>query len=155
MKVLIGLLFLTTLILQDSQAQSKSANNISNQPVWGPIGYELARFYYLPEIDMYYDVQQRNYIYQENKQWVYINHLPNRFRNYDLFKGYKVVLNSDNPFQKNASHISKYKPYKNNHQQTAIIYSNDEKYFVIKGHPRNKDTNGNNRNNGAKKNKKN
>lgn len=108
MKVLIGLLFLTTLILQDSQAQSKSANNISNQPVWGPIGYELARFYYLPEIDMYYDVQQRNYIYQENKQWVYINHLPNRFRNYDLFKGYKVVLNSDNPFQKNASHISKY-----------------------------------------------
>lgn len=152
MKVLIGLLFLTTLILKDSQAQSKAANNISNQPVWGPIGYNYARFYYLPELDMYYDVNQRNYIYQENKQWIYINHLPNRFRNYDLFKGYKVVLNNDHPFQNNANHIIKYKSYKNNHQQAAIIYSNDKKYHVIKGHPRNNDTNGKN---GFKKNQKN
>lgn len=129
-------------------AQLKVNINIASQPVWGPVGYDYARFYYLPDLDMYYDVNRREYVYNENNQWLYINHLPDRYRNYDLFKGYKVVFKEDKPFENHAIHKNKYKKFRNNQKQLAIIYSKDKKYHVIKGHP------GNNNSKGNKKNKK-
>lgn len=30
--------------------------NIVSQPVWGPTGYDYARYYYLPDIDAYYSI---------------------------------------------------------------------------------------------------
>ena len=29
--------------------------NIDKQPAWGPYGYDCAAFYYMPEINIYYD----------------------------------------------------------------------------------------------------
>ncbi|PJE45649.1 MAG: hypothetical protein CUR34_12470 [Sediminibacterium sp.] len=144
------LIFLLSLVWpSENKSQIKVNVNIGNQPVWGPTGYDYARYYYLPDLDMYYDVNRREYVYNENNQWLYINHLPDRYRNYDLFKGYKVVFKEDRPFENHAVHFVKYKKFKNNHQQEAIIYSKDKKYHQIKDHPSNK------HNNGTKKNKKN
>lgn len=149
MKHILLVLVVFSLGLQLSKAQLKVNVNIGSQPVWGPTGYDYARFYYLPDLDMYYDVNRREYVYNENNRWVYINHLPDRYRNYDLFKGYKVVFKEDKPFVNHAFHKNKYKRFRNNQQQLAIIYSKDKKYHVIKGHP------GNNGNNGKKENNKN
>jgi hypothetical protein len=59
---------------QENSTQIKVNINIGSQPVWGPIGYDYARFYYLPDLDMYYDVNRREYLYNENNRWIYINH---------------------------------------------------------------------------------
>lgn len=143
------------LTVQENSAQIKVNVNIGSQPVWGPTGYDYARFYYLPDIDMYYDVNRHEYVYNENNRWVYINHLPDRYRNYDLFKGYKVVFKEDKPFENHAFHKNKYKNFRNNQQQEAIIYSMDKKYYVIKGHPGNNGNHDYKSKDGKKGNKKN
>jgi hypothetical protein len=76
-----------------AQAQVSISLNIGTPPSWGPEGNDNSRYYYLPDIDTYYDVAQRQYIYDNNGRWIRESRLPARYRQYDLYKGYKVVLN--------------------------------------------------------------
>jgi hypothetical protein len=39
-------------------------------PAWGPAAPAGAQYYYVPEIDGYYDLAARNYIVQRNGRWV-------------------------------------------------------------------------------------
>ena len=75
-----------------AQAQVSINVNIGTPPSWGPEGNDDSRYYYLPDIDIYYDVAQRQYIYDNNGRWTRDKRLPSRYRNYDLYGGYKVVL---------------------------------------------------------------
>lgn len=109
--------------------------NIGSQPVWGPVGYDYVNNYYLPDIDVYYNVRKRQYVYLDRGQWIYASALPVRYRSYDLYNGYKVVINEDRPYRNAAMYRSKYAGYKNNHSQQVIRNSHDEKYFVNRGHP--------------------
>ncbi len=34
--------------------------NIGSQPAWGPAGYDYVHYYYLPDLDAYYDVLTDN-----------------------------------------------------------------------------------------------
>ena len=81
----------------DAQVRVSVHANIGNQPNWGPAGYDYAQFYYLPDIDMYYDVQARQFVYFDRGRWVYATALPVNHRNYDLYGGYKVVMNDQRP----------------------------------------------------------
>ena len=67
--------------------------NIGAQPVWGPVGYNYVDYYYMPDIDVFYNVPNRQYIYQQHGRWVYASSLPSRFHNYNIYNGYKVVIN--------------------------------------------------------------
>lgn len=60
----------------------------------GPIGYEYVDYYYLPDIDTYYDVRTTQFIYLNNGNWKRSKYLPRHHRNYNLNNGYKVVLNN-------------------------------------------------------------
>jgi hypothetical protein len=75
------------------EAQLSVRLNIGTPPLWGPVGYESARYYYLPDVESYYDVQTSMFIYNVGGAWVHRSYLPSRFRGYDLYGGYKVVLN--------------------------------------------------------------
>lgn len=120
-----------------SKAQVSINFNIGAQPLWGPVGYEQANYYYLPEIDTYYNVPSRQYVYLQNGGWVFSNALPYRYRSYNLYNGYKVVMNSPRPYRYYSSHRVKYAKYRGYHgKQRCIRYSNDPRYFVVKGHPR-------------------
>jgi hypothetical protein len=133
-KILISI-FLLLAVLNHPKAQINVY--ITSQPLWGPVGYDRADYYYLPDIETYYYVPQRQFIYQDNGQWVFSNSLPAKYRNYDLYNGYKVVLNQPKPYLLFNEHKVKYARYKNIHTQPVIIKSEDPKYFVIKGHPKN------------------
>jgi len=76
-----------------AQAQVSIRLNIGSPPSWGPVGYGEARYYYLPDVEAYYDVQTSMFIYYEGRSWVHRTYLPRRYRNYDLYGGYKVVMN--------------------------------------------------------------
>jgi len=39
-----------------SQMETNVNINIVNQPIWGPTGYDQADNYYIPEIEVYYNV---------------------------------------------------------------------------------------------------
>jgi len=75
------------------QAQLSVRVNIGTPPQWGPSGYNHVNYYYLPDIESYYDVQNSMFIYYSGNRWIHSRNLPARYRNYDLYGGYKVVMN--------------------------------------------------------------
>jgi hypothetical protein len=119
-----------------SEAQVSVSINIGSQPAWGPTGYNHVDFYYLPDINAYYDVTRAQYVYQNGPRWVYVSALPARYRNYDVYNSYKVVINEPRPFIYNNVHISKYARYKGNHTQQIIRDSRDDRYSRNNGNRR-------------------
>jgi hypothetical protein len=109
--------------------------NISDQPVWGPTGYDYAEYYYLPDIDVYYSVSERQYIYRDGSDWQRGTMLPSMYVNYDPYHSYKVVVNEVKPYQNNDRHRAKYGGYRGNRDQPVIRDSHEAKYFVNKDHP--------------------
>jgi hypothetical protein len=93
MKTLKLFLFGTALFMAvAAQAQVSVNVNIGSPPMWGPVGYTEAHYYYLPDVEAYYDVPSAMFIYQSGGVWVHRTYLPTRYRNYDLYNGYKVVM---------------------------------------------------------------
>ncbi|MBC7862641.1 MAG: hypothetical protein IAF38_06670 [Bacteroidia bacterium] len=86
--------------------------NIGSPPQWGPVGSTEVRYYYLPDVESYYDVPSAMFIYYEGGVWVHRDFLPVRYKNYDLFYGYKVVITDyrdDTPYIYFVEHKKKYK----------------------------------------------
>lgn len=135
--MMIPLFFLLMIMYRAGAQVSLNVNfNIGSQPVWGPVGYDYVEFYYLPDIEVYYWVPRRQYVYLSNGRWVFATYLPARYRSYNLYTGYKVVINEPRAWNHFHSHKTKYISYKNKHgQQVVIKNSKDPKYYVVKGHP--------------------
>jgi hypothetical protein len=126
-----------------SIAQIRLSFNIGLQPVWGPVGYDHVENYYLPEIGAYYNVDSRMYSYRVNGRWVNTMSLPRQYRNYDLYKGYKVVMNESNPYLHYDKDRVKYASYRGRRDQQPIRDSRDQKYFENKNHPQHNEWKGN------------
>jgi hypothetical protein len=105
-----------------SNAQVNVNVNIGTPPAWGPVGYTDVRYYYLPDLETYYDVSTSNYIYISNGKWLRARTLPSAYRNYDLYSEYKVVLTDyrgTRPYDNFKTHKVKYgKGYKGKPQKT-------------------------------------
>lgn len=114
--LLIGGLFIT----QSAEAQIRVNINIGAQPLWGPVGYDYVRYYYMPEIDVYYNVASRKYTYYQGNRWVTKSKLPGRYRNFDLYRTYKVVINDQNPWSYHKRHRSDYGRYARNYHQVVL-----------------------------------
>jgi hypothetical protein len=113
----IGLIFAS-----EAQSQISVNLNIGTPPLWGPSGYSNVRYYYLPDVEAYYDVQSQRFIYYSGNTWVHRKYLPNQYRNYDLYNGYKVVMTDyrgNTPYTHYKEHKRKYaKGYHGEHQNT-------------------------------------
>ena len=105
------------------KAQVSVSLNIGSPPPWGPVGYTDVRYYYLPDVQAYYDVQSSMFIYQRGGAWVHRTYLPSRYRNYDLYGGYKVVMSDyrgDAPYSHFKEHRMKYaRGYRGEEQRTV------------------------------------
>lgn len=114
----IGLIFAS-----EAHAQISVNLNIGTPPQWGPSGYSNARYYYLPDVEAYYDVQKSNFIYISGNSWVRRPQLPKHYRNYDLYNGYKVVMtdyHGNTPYIHFKEYKLKYKKGYRNHNQKTI-----------------------------------
>src|SRR5436853_6526069 len=55
-------------------------------PYWAP-AYEnvtQVRYYYLPDLETYYDVWGNEFVYLDNGQWIFSSFLPPMYTSYDL-----------------------------------------------------------------------
>lgn len=121
---LFGLLFIAS-----TQAQVSVNLNIPKPPTWAPAKSTPAKFYYLPEIDAYYDLPAQRFIYVKQGKWVKSKQLPAKFNGYNLRNG-KVVYITDYrgnyPYAYHKKHkmIYKGKVYKSG----KIKYAKNNKY---------------------------
>lgn len=128
-------LIVTLFLVNISNAQIDVNINLGTQPVWGPTGYDYVEYYYLPDIEAYYNVPKQRYYYYEKGNWIYKSSLPSRYSNYDFYNSYKVVINEREPWRNHKTYKNKYYSYKGRHDQQPIRDSRDSKYFVNKNHP--------------------
>ncbi|HEU0136600.1 MAG TPA: hypothetical protein VFQ50_04860 [Flavobacterium sp.] len=113
--LLLGLLLATTA----AQAQVGVNVNLKSAPSWGPAGYSNATYYYLPDVETYYDVNRQQYVYLSNSKWIRSSNLPAAHRGYNLYNGYKVVFTNPEPYKYFNTHKVKYKKgYKGKPQRT-------------------------------------
>ena len=95
--------------------------NLGTPPVWAPAERVETQYYFLPDIDTYYDVPSARFIYLKNGAWVRTASLPYRYRNYKL-RGSNVVYLTD--YRGNAPY-SYHKNHKNKYSKKVFV--NDDK----------------------------
>ena len=113
--------------LADAQVRLSLGVNISAQPEWGPVGYARAQYYYMPDIDAYYDVPAHQYVYYENNAWVHGRALPPRYH-FDKYNSYKVVVNQPRPWEHQEQIRTRYASYRGHQGQAVIRDSHDQRY---------------------------
>lgn len=116
------ILGIALIFASESQAQVSVNVDLGSPPQWGPAGYSNVRYYYLPDVHSYYDVQTSYFIYYSGKSWVHRKSLPKKYRNYDLYNGYKLVMTDyrgNAPYTFYKQHKVKYpKGYRGNPQKS-------------------------------------
>jgi hypothetical protein len=147
--IVLAVLFFSVAAYQRTDAQLRvNVNlNIGNQPDWGPTGYDYVDYYYLPDMDVYYNVPQHLFIYPEGSRWIYARSLPPRYGGYNLYNSYKVVVNKPRPYLHPDVYRREYGRYKGGRGPSQVIIrdSHDEKY---KNHYNNGNGNGHGNSNG-------
>jgi len=127
-----------------SQAQISLSINIGNQPEWAPEGYDEAQYYYIPDMDVYYDVPAHQFLYMSNRRWVRTAVLPANYRRYDLYKVHKVAINDRNAYKNHDRDRQQYAQYRGKFDQHPIRDSRDDKYSKNKNNWHNNRFNGHN-----------
>lgn len=76
--------------------------NIGNPPWWAPRAYaHHTRYYYIPEIDSYYDASREGYFVNIDGGWVFSPNLPEYYGPENFDGWHKVVINyyGDQPYR--------------------------------------------------------
>ena len=116
MKRISSVLLLVTIgsiSVMSASAQVSVSVNIGTQPQWGPVGYDRAEYYYLPDVEAYYYIPRRQFIYLDAGRWMFAASLPSRYSGYDLYHGYKVVINEPRAYEHFYDHRDRYSRYRN------------------------------------------
>jgi len=143
------------LVSSSIEAQISVNVNIGSPPAWGPSGYSSVEYYYLPDIQAYYDIRATQFIYFGGGRWIRSRNLPHQYRNYDLYNGYKVVLNDyhgSRPYSHYKEHkVKYYRGYKGRPQRNiGNRYNNHKNYNNNRNYDNDYRNRGNNGNHGHK-----
>ena len=82
-------------------------------PSWAPPYASGVRYYYLPDIEVYYDLSDQEFIYLDNGQWLFSPVLPSMYSGFDLYNGFVIALNLDvfQPWMHHQYYVSHYPRY--------------------------------------------
>lgn len=140
-----------------AQGQVSVNFHIGTAPAWGPRGYDNVRYYYLPDVEAYYDVNTAMFIYISGNTWIRRSYLPSRYRGYNLYQGRKVVMNNyhgNSPYYNHKVYRAKYGRGNQGHPQNMGNRNNgngNRRSVVNTRNDRNYRNDGNDRNGGKNK----
>jgi hypothetical protein len=77
---------------------SPSSETSYENPSWAPDYYPGVRYYYLPDIETFYDLSDQEFVYLDNGQWDYSADLPPIYAGFDLNDCFVIAIN-DNTFE--------------------------------------------------------
>ena len=98
-KILLSMFVAGMALSFSAKAQLSVSLNFGARPnLWLPRGYETNDFYFIPEVNSYYDVPDHVFVYNQNGRWVRSSMLPGRYRDYDLRRSRVVAVRQQPPF---------------------------------------------------------
>jgi hypothetical protein len=82
-------------------------------PSWAPPYSQGVRYYYMPDIETYYDLTDQDFVYLNNGQWLFSPTLPSMYSGYDLYNGFVISLNINvfQPWMHHQYYVSNYPRY--------------------------------------------
>jgi hypothetical protein len=107
---ILGILFIAT--AANAQAVKVDKKYGVANPTWAKTAPATVQYYYLPDIETYYDAPAKTYIYQNNGAWVRTKELPARYKGYNLNTSRPVYLTNykgQTPYVLFKEHKVKYK----------------------------------------------
>lgn len=97
---------------------------------WVPQNHVGVDFYYLPEIESYYDINAGLYVYLNNGNWCRTRYVPVQYRDYDLVHARRIALSGyrgNRPYAYYNNHNVRY--YDNRNYNRGYVegrrYNND------------------------------
>jgi hypothetical protein len=122
-----------------------STQTVYQNPQWAPPYSQGVRYYYLPDIETYYDLSSHEFISLSNGEWVYSRECPSVYSGFDLNNSFTVGLNVNiyQPWMHHQYYVSHYPRYYyrdyydhgnipyvrgfNENNKSAIYYSESER----------------------------
>jgi hypothetical protein len=82
-------------------------------PQWAPPFYEGVRYYYLPDIETYYDIESQEFIYLYDGQWCFSRECPSVNAGFDLSNCFTIALDMNvyQPWMHHHYYVSHYPRY--------------------------------------------
>lgn len=82
-------------------------------PQWAPTYYQGVRYYYLPDIEAYYDLSAREFVYLSNGRWYDSQEFPSNYAGFDLDNCFAIALdvNVYQPWMHHQYYVSHYPRY--------------------------------------------
>ncbi|OIR14350.1 hypothetical protein GALL_48230 [mine drainage metagenome] len=127
--ILLTVFVASSAIINYSAAQVRFNVNVGfGLPGWIAAGNTVAEYYYIPEIDAYYDVPQREFIYLNNGAWVFSAGLPGMYAGFDLYNCRKFPVYESRPYLNGNYYRDRYAGYRGNYnygyRQPMVVYNN-------------------------------
>lgn len=96
-------------------AQRVGVNVQIYPPYWAPYydNVDRVQYYYLPDIEVYYDVYNQEFVYPENGNWMFAPQLPPYYSYYDFNHPFVVLLdyNVHEPWMHDSFYLQHYPKY--------------------------------------------
>ncbi len=137
-----GILFISA-----TQAQISVNVNLGTPPAWAPAKSIATQYYFLPEIDSYYDLPTKQFIFPYNGKWLKAKKLPKQYKNYNLRKSKVDNLTDyrgDSPCYDHKKHKNKYQATRLNPNKAIYVqkhnngkYKDQKKYYKNNKHCKN------------------
>jgi len=98
--------------MYDASRTSGFQTNYEN-PEWAPLYIDGERYLYLPDIESYYDLATREFVFLYHGQWRYSRELPSWYDNFDLQNCFVIVLSTNvyQPWLLHQYYLSHYPRY--------------------------------------------
>jgi hypothetical protein len=89
-----------------------------------PVVYNSGNdYYYLPEVDAYYSVNEQCYYYNDGDNWISAAYLPGEYRDYDWRTARRYELRTARPYMHDEVYRSRY----SGHEMTGLGHGNDSR----------------------------
>jgi hypothetical protein len=99
---------------------------VEQPPVYEQSGYDGDDdYYYLPDVDAYYCVNEQCYYYFDGDNWVSAAYLPGEYRDYDWRSVRRFEVRAPRPYMHDDFYRSRY----NGHQVEEWVHSNYNRHF--------------------------
>jgi|GEM_PF-740399 len=98
-------------------------NNYNENPGYynNTNNYSTDDYYYLPDIDAYYNIPLQQYVYFDGGRWITNPYLPAMYRGFDLYAANKYRIHEARPYLRADFYRNRYAPYRREFRPAPVV----------------------------------